>query len=327
MVVCIHLFLLKRVAEKKDMTLKNTMNEPPLISIVTPSFNQSQFLEETIISVLEQDYPNIEYMVIDGGSIDGSLDIITKYSNRLSYWVCETDTGQSEAINKGWRRAKGKYITWLNSDDVLLPSSISIAVNYLEAHIEVQAVYGDFDRMNEKSKSIETVIRRQINWPQDIQNINNPITQPGSLIRSDVLRKIGYLDESYFFCMDLDFFIRIGLVYGNDSIVYLPTCLSRFRNHVHSKSSRAELIRLSEIEVLYKDLLNSRLTPKNWLVVKNKAFGNLYRILSQTVSDRSRAWQYLYHAWRFQWPKPDRDLLKASAKMAGILPFYIAFKR
>jgi glycosyltransferase involved in cell wall biosynthesis len=112
------------------------MSEKPLVSIVTPSFNQAPFLRRTIESVLGQDYPNLEYIVIDGGSDDGSLAVIQEYADRLAYWESIPDKGQTDAINKGFSRATGKYIAWLNSDDIYRPGAVAEAVAYLEAHPE-----------------------------------------------------------------------------------------------------------------------------------------------------------------------------------------------
>ena len=127
---------------KGDNTTLNTENLP-VVSIVTPSFNQGRFVEQTIQSVLAQDYPKIEYMVIDGGSTDGSAEIIRRYETRLAYWVSEPDRGQTCAIHKGFARATGSILAWLNSDDLLAPSAVRIAVEYLRAEAGVGLVYGD----------------------------------------------------------------------------------------------------------------------------------------------------------------------------------------
>src|SRR5262249_45140624 len=123
----------------------NEVNQPsytPLVSIVTPSFNQGRFIRETIESVLLQDYPNLEYMVIDGGSTDETVSILERYRDRF-FWVSEPDRGQAHAINKGWKRAKGDILAWLNSDDMYLPGAISNAARYLVDHPEIGLVYGD----------------------------------------------------------------------------------------------------------------------------------------------------------------------------------------
>ena len=125
-------------------------NDLPLVSIVTPSFNQAAYLEQTIRSVLEQDYPRIEYMIVDGGSADGSVGIIKQYADKLAWWVSEVDKGQTDAINKGFGHAKGQILAWINSDDTYEPGAVSAAVEYLQAHPDVGMVYANCNFINEE---------------------------------------------------------------------------------------------------------------------------------------------------------------------------------
>jgi len=136
----------------------------PLVSIVTPSFNQAKFLERTILSVLNQDYPNVEYIIMDGGSTDGSVDIIQKYADKLSHWQSEKDLGQTDAINKGFSKAKGQIFAWLNSDDTYEPTAISEAVEFLLNNPDVGLVYGDANFINAEDKIIGKFNAKQTNY-------------------------------------------------------------------------------------------------------------------------------------------------------------------
>lgn len=230
----------------------------PLVSIVTPSYNQGQFIEETIRSVLLQGYPNLEYIIMDGGSTDNSVEIIRKYEPWLTYWVSELDQGQTHAINKGWRKATGEYVTWINSDDLLLPASLRLTVTILELE-RYDLVYGDVrlidsnsllgSRIGCGSFSIESVLR----WK------HNPVPQQGFLMRRSLLDTVGYLDETLDFCMDRDYWIRIAL-YGARGRP-ITEKLGAFRIHDDSKTSNMQLRRIRDLRKIYDKVFSGDLPP------------------------------------------------------------------
>lgn len=208
--------------------------QQPLVSIVTPSYNQVQYLEETILSILNQDYPNIEYIIIDGGSTDGSIEIIKKYADRLAYWVSESDRGQSHAINKGWARATGEIVAYLNSDDVYTPGAIRAAVQALQANPQTCMVYSDALAVNERS----TVTRGLKSQPFDVKRLileDSYIPQPTVFMRRHALNTVGLLDERLHMVMDYDLWVRLGLEY---SAIYLSGVnLALVREHAAAKST------------------------------------------------------------------------------------------
>jgi glycosyltransferase involved in cell wall biosynthesis len=206
-------------------------HERPLVSIVTPSFNQAEFIEQTIESVRDQDYPNIQHIVIDGGSSDGTIEILKRHPQLE--WLSEPDEGQSEAINKGFKRAKGEIIGWLNADDVYYPGAIREAVEYLESHPEAALVYGDFIEVEVDGRERAPV--RTVAFDLNrMLNQGNLIPQPSTLFRRVVLDRVGYLNPEYHYAMDYDYWIRIakcGL-----RLDHVDRCWSGFRLHRTSKT-------------------------------------------------------------------------------------------
>lgn len=181
----------------------------PLVSIVTPSYNQAQFIEETILSVLKQDYPNIEYIIIDGGSTDGSVEIIRQYEDRLAYWVSEPDRGQSHAINKGWQRSNGTILAWLNSDDIYKPNAVSRAVTTLLAHPTAGMVYGNCERVDAQGKRL-TIKRPHSGALSEWVKLKCWIAQPTVFLRRSVLQQAGlFVDEQLEVVMDYDLWLRM----------------------------------------------------------------------------------------------------------------------
>lgn len=204
----------------------------PLVSIITPSFNQGKFIEETIISVLKQDYPNIEYIVIDGGSCDQTVDIIKKYEKKISYWISETDEGQTAAIIKGFEKASGKYITWLCSDDLIDPSMISISVGFLEKHPEWAMTFGDRIRYDSKSNMIG--YHRYCEFRPWLLKWGFAIPQETVLMRRSAYDCSEGLDKSLKMAMDFDLFCKLVKI---GKIKHLPAFLGRFRSHTNNKST------------------------------------------------------------------------------------------
>lgn len=207
------------------------MAEKPLVSIITPSFNQAAFLEQTIKSVLDQDYPSIEYLVTDGGSTDGSVDIIKRYAKRLTWWVSEKDKGQADAINKGFARAKGEFIAWVNSDDYYQPGAISSAVAVLQANPDVGLVFGDVQVVDREGRILNNL--HYGDWTLADLMTFHIIGQPAVFMRRSVLEKAGYLDLKYHFMLDHQLWLRMGIQAG---IKYVPQLWAGAHYHEDCKN-------------------------------------------------------------------------------------------
>lgn len=207
-----------------------------LVSIITPSFNQAMFLEKTIQSVLGQDYPQIEYIVIDGASTDGSQEIIHKYAEQLAHWVSEPDLGQTDAINKGFALAKGEVLAWLNSDDTLEPHAVSEAVAWLQDHPEVGMVYGDGNFIDAQGKVIGKFPSAQTDYGRLMQGYVH-ICQQAAFFRAGLWKQVGPLDPSFYFAMDYDLWVRLAKI---APLVYVPRLWANFRLHGDAKTISAD---------------------------------------------------------------------------------------
>lgn len=202
-----------------------------LVSIVTPSYNQASYLEQTIQSVLEQDYPRIEYVVVDGASTDNSFEIIKRYNDRLAYWISEKDSGQAEAINKGFTRANGDILGWLNSDDYYLPGTVSAVVKCFEENPDVVMIYGDMMAVDEMGQTINVLKYKQLSL-QDLLCFQI-IGQPSVFFRRSALEKTGLLDTSFHFMLDHHLWIRLT---QQGRILHVPQVWSAARYHPQAKN-------------------------------------------------------------------------------------------
>jgi glycosyltransferase involved in cell wall biosynthesis len=208
----------------------------PLVSIVTPSFNQARYLESTIRSVLEQDYPNIEYIIVDGGSTDGSVEIIRRFSDRLAWWVSEKDRGQTDAINKGFARAKGVILAWLNSDDTYVGNAVKEAVALLRDRPEVGLLYGNANFIDENGRVIGRFPAAQTNYKR-LRRGYVHIPQQAAFWRANLWQRVGPLDPSFYFAMDYDLWVRLAAL---APIQYSPRLWANFRLHTAGKTIAAD---------------------------------------------------------------------------------------
>ena len=220
----------------------------PRVSIVTSSYNQGRFIEETIRSVLLQGYPNLEYIIMDGGSTDNSLEIIKKYEPWLSYWVSEPDRGQSDAINEGFGKSTGEVMAWLNSDDIYVRGTIPFITDYFRSDPQYELLYGEAWYIDENSYRVEPCrnIRRQFEKRYMLNR--DPIVQPTAFWRRSLWVNVGQLDLGLTWGFDWDFFIR---AYLNTEPHYIPQFFANYRLHGHMKTKsggedrHAELAKIS----------------------------------------------------------------------------------
>ena len=237
----------------------------PLVSIITPSFNQVEFIEETILSVLEQDYPNIEYIIVDGGSTDGSVEIIKKHSDRIAWWVSEEDEGQSDAINKGMKRAKGEFVAWLNSDDIYLAGTISQAISALQLDPELGLVYADLNSINTDGKIFNT------NHYQQYELLDllamRIIGQPTVFMRKSVLDKVGKISSEFDYLMDHHLWIRM---FQQAKSRYVPGIWASARFHSSAKNVDAAESFIADAEKIFDFALNQN--DLRALTIKNRYY-------------------------------------------------------
>ncbi len=241
------------------------------ISIITPSFNQGMYIEETIQSVLAQDYPDIEYWVFDGGSTDNTLEILKRYKDRL-FSQSEKDSGQTAAIAKGFQKATGDIFYWLNSDDTLLPGTISRVMEVFETRPEIALAYGQAHYIDETGQIIGRYPAEPFNFER--LAMFDFIPQPSAFFRRKAFEDIGGLDQSLSYGMDYDLWIRITKHYP---AYYLPVCLSTYRLHSASKT-----VDMSQAISNSKEILEIAYRHYNWAPA-NRVYGYWYLFIEDRI--------------------------------------------
>ncbi len=211
--------------------MKTSLGDGPLFSIITPSYNQGALIEKTITSVLSQEYPYIEHIIVDGGSTDNTIDVLKKYDDKIS-WVSEQDKGQSDALNKGFKKAGGDIIGWVNSDDIYLPGAFKKVVDYFQKNPHIKIVHG----AGYYIRKDDSVIRPYYSDPRIHETLADSfnICQPALFIKKEVLDDIGFVNPNLHYCMDYELIIRISKKYN---IGYLNDYLAALRYYVGAKSS------------------------------------------------------------------------------------------
>ena len=269
----------------------------PKISVVTPSYNQGQFLEEAIRSVLLQGYPNLEYIIIDGGSTDNSVEVIRKYEPWLANRVSEPDRGQSHAVNKGIRRATGEILLWLNSDDLVLPGAFqTVAIEFVK-NPEARLVIGQARIINDRGDITGELRSEFSSWEEIATTPRNSIRQISTFFQKNLFEELGYLDESLHIAMDTELLVRFTRIYKP---VVIDDYLTAFRVHPDAKTST---------QLFQGYMETDRVRPK---MLNNSSMRLAYKRSS------ANNWLSLYKSERFEQQERNKCLLRAVKCYPGL---------
>lgn len=255
----------------------------PRISLVTCSYQQGRYLDATIRSVLGQNYPNLDYIVVDGGSTDGSVDIIRRYASELSYWISEPDHGQTEALVKGFARADGDICGWLCSDDILLPNALTTVANFFNDNPHIDVVYGDCLWIDADGVPIRP--KREMHFSRFVFMYDyDYLPQPSTFWRRSLYDAVGGLDPYFHMAMDSDLWERFS---SRSNIAHIPEYLSCMRMYPEQKTSMASL---KPRRVHEDGLVRSRASP----LARIKMIRQMLRVLARTlrVLHKARAGGY-----------------------------------
>jgi GT2 family glycosyltransferase len=285
-----------------------------LVSIITPSYNQAKYLEQTIQSVLTQDYLRIEYIVIDGASTDGSVEIVKKYQDKLAYWISEKDKGQADAINKGFAKATGEIIAWLNSDDYYLAGAVSAAVKIFEENPDVVLAYGNMLAVDEHGKTFNTLTYKQLTL-EDLLCFQI-IGQPAVFMRHSALEKAGGLAPEFHFMLDHHLWIRIA---RQGKILHVDQLWAAARYHPEAKNrARAAEFGQEAFRILKFATQDESLAPILFKV-KRRASASAHRVNARYLLDGGQTAAALVAWMRAFFIHPPTALARLNILVSGIL--------
>jgi glycosyltransferase involved in cell wall biosynthesis len=283
-----------------------------LISVITPSFNQGRFIERTLCSVLDQNIPNLEYVIFDAGSTDETLSILERYQDRIR-WSSEPDRGQTHAVNKGISATSGDIIAWINSDDVYYPGALGTIQAYFTEHPDVDVIYGNAFHIDEEGHEIEAYYTE----PWSFSRLKEVcfLCQPAVFFRRRMIERFGLLNESLHFCMDYEFWLRMAI--GGASFAYLPIPLAGSRMYAQNKTLSQRVRFHAEINGMMKEKFNQ--VPDAWLynyahaVVDARDISRGTRKFALTV-----AWESLFASLRWN-HSLSKEMLRTTAGWAGLV--------
>ena len=285
-----------------------------LVSIITPSYNQAKYLEQTIQSVLNQDYPRIEYIVIDGASKDGSVDIMKKYADKLTYWESKKDKGQADAINKGFAHATGEIIAWLNSDDYYLPGAVRAAVKVFEENPDVVLVYGDMLAVDENSTTFNTLTYKQLTL-EDLFCFQI-IGQPAVFMRRSALQKTSGLDLTFHFLLDHLLWIKMA---KQGKILHVRQTWAAARYHAEAKNvAKAAEFGLEAFRIL-ETIAQDKDLAKALLDVDRRAHASAFRVDARYLLDGGLPAKALRQWFRALFIHPPTALTRMNIFVSSVL--------
>ena len=248
----------------------------PRITIITPTFNQGLYIEETINSVLSQNYPNLEYIIIDGDSSDGTRKILKKYSKYINYWESKKDNGQGDAINKGLKKATGEIINWLNSDDLLTENTLfDIANNFSIHNPDILCGFCDYFSLDTSFTPFRH--RTTLYHDAELTLLRGEINQPSMFYKASIFKDLGGVNADLFCVMDLDLFYRYLIKYGQEKILLSDNLYSKFRIHELSKTSSGESRFIEERKILMNTVVSLSNIPeklKSVITENSQTFNN-----------------------------------------------------